>query len=57
MIKKEIMGATAQLEDFDEALYKVSGGAEDMYLIATSEQPISAYHMDENLDPKNLPLQ
>ncbi|KIR60362.1 serine-tRNA ligase [Cryptococcus bacillisporus CA1280] len=56
MIKKEIMGATAQLEDFDEALYKVSGGAEDMYLIATSEQPISAYHMDENLDPKNLPL-
>ncbi|ODN96486.1 serine-tRNA ligase [Cryptococcus wingfieldii CBS 7118] len=56
MIKKEIMGATAQLEDFDEALYKVQGGDKDMYLIATSEQPISAMHMDENLDPKNLPF-
>ncbi|WVF70122.1 serine-tRNA ligase [Kwoniella sp. CBS 6097] len=55
MIKKDIMAATAQLSDFDEALYKVSGDTEDRYLIATSEQPISAMHMDENLDPKNLP--
>ncbi|WVO15855.1 serine-tRNA ligase [Cryptococcus depauperatus] len=55
MIKKDVMSATAQLEDFDEALYKVSGGTDDMYLIATSEQPISGLHMDENLDPKTLP--
>ncbi|WVQ83992.1 serine-tRNA ligase [Cryptococcus sp. DSM 104549] len=56
MIKKDIMAATAQLEDFDEALYKVSGESDDKYLIATSEQPISAFHMDENIERKNLPL-
>ncbi|KAF9967132.1 Cytosolic seryl-tRNA synthetase [Mortierella alpina] len=32
---------------FDEELYKVTGENEDMYLIATSEQPISAYHANE----------
>ncbi|KAJ2355175.1 Cytosolic seryl-tRNA synthetase, partial [Coemansia sp. RSA 2610] len=32
---------------FDEELYKVSGDGDDKYLIATSEQPISAFHMDE----------
>ncbi|EIW68614.1 hypothetical protein TREMEDRAFT_71854 [Tremella mesenterica DSM 1558] len=56
MMKKEIMAQTAQLEDFDEALYKVSGDADDKYLIATSEQPISALHSDEFLEPKSLPL-
>ncbi|KAK8846694.1 serine-tRNA ligase [Kwoniella newhampshirensis] len=55
MIKKDIMAATAQLSEFDEALYKVSGDTDERYLIATSEQPISAMHMDENLDPKYLP--
>lgn len=28
----------------------------DKYLIATSEQPISAFHCDEWIDPKILPL-
>ncbi|KAI9203127.1 uncharacterized protein BJ171DRAFT_510944 [Polychytrium aggregatum] len=54
-MKKEIMAKTAQLEEFDEALYKVVGelnpdGTEAdgaKYLIATSEQPISALHMGE----------
>ncbi|WWD08023.1 serine-tRNA ligase [Kwoniella europaea PYCC6329] len=55
MIKKDIMAATAQLSEFDEALYKVTGDSEDKYLIATSEQPISAMHMDENIPPQNLP--
>lgn len=56
MIKKDIMAATAQLEEFDEALYKVQAGNEDMYLIATSEQPISAMHSDENIEPSKLPI-
>jgi seryl-tRNA synthetase len=56
LMNKEPMGKTAQLEEFDEALYKVVGGDEDKYLIATSEQPISAYHQGEWLDPKILPL-
>jgi len=52
------MAETAQLEDFDEQLYKVVGEAadKDMYLIATSEQPISAYHRGEVLLPEQLPL-
>lgn len=58
MMKREIMAQTAQLEEFDEALYKVSGEADsgDKYLIATSEQPISAMHADENIETKSLPI-
>lgn len=47
MMKKTIMSKTAQLDQFDEELYKVTGDEEDNYLIATSEQPISAFHSDE----------
>lgn len=47
-MKKAVMAKTAQLEQFDEELYKVTAGdEEDKYLIATSEQPISAFHMGE----------
>lgn len=50
-LKKEIMAETCQLSDFDDQLYKVSGGSkeedDDYYLIATSEQPISAMHRGE----------
>jgi len=54
-MKKEIMAETAQLSEFDEALYKVSGDGEDKYLIATSEQPISAFHREECLRESDLP--
>ncbi|EGX92570.1 seryl-tRNA synthetase [Cordyceps militaris CM01] len=55
---KEYMAKTAQLDDFDEQLYKVLDGdeANDKYLIATSEQPISAFHADEWLIAKDLPI-
>ncbi|CDR40791.1 RHTO0S05e07316g1_1 [Rhodotorula toruloides] len=48
-MNKAMMGKTAQLEEFDEALYKLEGSNEETekYLIATSEQPISAMHADE----------
>lgn len=57
-MKKDIMAKTAQLEEFDEALYKVTGETNqgDFYLIATSEQPISALHMGEWMDPQQLPI-
>jgi len=57
-MNKEVMAETAQLEDFHEALFKVVGqeNDEDKYLIATSEQPISAYHRKEWLKPEDLPL-
>ncbi|KAI8804537.1 hypothetical protein BJ742DRAFT_448260 [Cladochytrium replicatum] len=59
-MRKELMAKTAQLEEFDEALYKVVGEETDdasaMYLIATSEQPISAFHSDEWFsEPGELP--
>ncbi|KAL7959171.1 hypothetical protein V8C34DRAFT_280502 [Trichoderma compactum] len=55
---KDYMAKTAQLDDFDEQLYKVVDGdsKNDKYLIATSEQPISAFHADEWLQPKDLPI-
>ena len=61
-MKKEVMAGIAQLEDFDEQLYKVSGKTDDpdasteKYLIATSEQPICAYHKNEWINPKALPF-
>lgn len=58
MMRREVMAGVAQLEQFDEELYGVGGsGAEgDMYMIATSEQPICAFHKDEWLEEKALPL-
>lgn len=55
-MKKEVMQEVAQLSQFDEELYKVIGkssevatdaSVEEKYLIATSEQPIAAFHRDE----------
>jgi seryl-tRNA synthetase len=65
MMRRGLMAKTAQLEEFDENLYKVEGEAEEgatpedeKYLIATSEQPLSGLHSDEWFDdPTNqLPL-
>jgi seryl-tRNA synthetase len=55
-MKADLMGKTAQLEQFDEELYKVVEGkdAEDKYLIATSEQPLSAMFADEWMTEKDL---
>lgn len=47
MMNKDVMAKTAQLSQFDEELYKVLDGSDEKYLIATSEQPISAYHSGE----------
>ena len=55
---KDYMAKTAQLEQFDEELYKVveGGDAADKYLIATSEQPLSAMHDSEWMQEKELPI-
>ncbi|CAM0871725.1 unnamed protein product [Alopecurus aequalis] len=55
-MRKEIMGKCAQLAEFDEALYKVIGDGEDKYLIATSEQPLCAYHQGDRIYPADLPI-
>lgn len=62
MMNKDVMASIAQLEDFDEQLYKVTGktddatGSTEKYLIATSEQPICGYHKDEWIEERTLPL-
>ena len=43
-MNRDVMGEVAQLAQFDDELYKVTGEGDDKYLIATSEQPIAAYH-------------
>ncbi|XP_017151943.1 serine--tRNA ligase, cytoplasmic [Drosophila miranda] len=64
-MRKEVMQEVAQLSQFDEELYKVVGkgsekaeeaGTDEKYLIATSEQPIAAYHRDEWLPEASLPI-
>ncbi len=59
LMKKDVMAGVAQLEQFDEELYTVSGDGNadnDKYLIATSEQPLCGYHMGEWMDEKTLPI-
>lgn len=57
---RDQMAKTAQLSDFDEELYKVTESKDkpetDKYLIATSEQPISALHSEEWLQGDQLPI-
>lgn len=62
-MRKEVMQEVAQLSQFDEELYKVIGksseisgdnSVEERYLIATSEQPIAAFHRDEWIPGLNL---
>ncbi|KAH8871674.1 Serine--tRNA ligase, cytoplasmic [Schistosoma japonicum] len=72
-MRKEAMRAVAQLSQFDEELYKVTGRRElnatanhdsqtseneeeEKYLIATSEQPIAAFHQNEWLPINQLPI-
>ena len=64
-MRKDVMQEVAQLSQFDEELYKVTGkGSEnsddktvdEKYLIATAEQPIAAFHRDEWIDEKTLPI-
>jgi tRNA synthetase class II core domain (G, H, P, S and T) len=60
MMLREQMAKTAQLEQFDEELYKVTDDPKepksDKYLIATSEQPLSVLHADEWIHAKDLPI-
>ena len=53
-IKEEVMKAAAELADFEEQLYKIKD--EDIFMIATSEQTLAAYHYDEIIDPDLFPL-
>lgn len=49
----EIFADVAQLEDFEETLYKVG---KDKHLIATSEQPMTAMFADRTVKSSELPI-
>ncbi|CAN6296128.1 unnamed protein product [Urochloa humidicola] len=55
-MRKEIMGKCAQLAQFDEELYKVTGDGDEKYLIATSEQALCAYHLGDRIYRAELPI-
>lgn len=53
MRRKAYEGVTA-LSDFEDVIYKVEN--EDLFLIATSEHPLAAMHMNEVIPEDDLPL-
>eukprot|EP00894_Picocystis_sp_ML_P000178 jgi/Pico_ML_1/50695/g1858.t3 len=55
-MRKDVMAECAQLEQFDEELYKVTGEGEDKYLIATAEQTLCTLHRKQWIEPKDLPM-
>ncbi|GKE62768.1 serine--tRNA ligase, partial [Tanacetum coccineum] len=50
-MRKDIMAKCAQLTQCDKELYKVTCEGDDKYLIATAEQPLCSYHMDDWIHP------
>ncbi|MFW9847824.1 MAG: serine--tRNA ligase [Candidatus Thorarchaeota archaeon] len=54
MMRREPYEGVTDLADFENVMYKIEN--EDLYLIATSEHPIGAMHMNEVFEPTDLPL-
>jgi len=54
MINRKAYEGVTTLDTFEEMLYKIEG--EDLYMIATSEHPLTAQFMGQVLDEKALPL-
>jgi seryl-tRNA synthetase len=54
LLKREVLSGAVALSDFEDVVYKIDG--EDLYLLATSEHALNAFHFGEILDGKTLPL-
>src|SRR5271169_238308 len=54
MMRKEAYAGVVDLADFGPVIYKIDG--DDLYLIATSEHPLVAMHMDEIMAGDSLPI-
>jgi len=54
LLKREVLSGAVALSDFEDVIYKIEG--EDLYLLATSEHALNAFHFGEILDGKTLPL-
>jgi len=55
-MQKPVMAQCAQLSQFDEELYKVTGEGDEKYLIATAEQTLCALHRGEWFEKSQLPI-
>ncbi len=54
IMRRKPYEGVVSLQDFENVMYKIEG--DDSYLIATSEHPIGAMHMNEVFDEKALPI-
>jgi len=54
VLNHEPMEAAAEIEDFEEQLYKLEDT--DKYLIATSEQTLAALKFNQIIEPNELPI-
>ncbi len=53
MLRREAIQGAISLSDFEDVIYKIEN--EDLYLIATAEHTLLAYHMGEIFEDKDLP--
>jgi seryl-tRNA synthetase len=54
MMNRKSYEGVVDLTDFENVMYKVEG--EDLYMIATSEHPLTAMYMDEIFEEDALPI-
>lgn len=54
MMNRKAYEGVIALDDFEEMMYKIE--KEDLYLIATSEHPLTSMFMDEIVEERELPL-
>ena len=54
LMHRDVIAGAVALADFEDVIYKIEG--EDLYLLATSEHALLAFHADEILDGGTLPL-
>jgi seryl-tRNA synthetase len=54
MLSRRPYEGVVDIKDFENVMYKTEG--DDLYMIATSEHPMAAMHMDEVLDKSDLPV-
>jgi len=54
LLRRDALSGAVALSDFEDTIYKIEG--EDLYLLATSEHALNAFHLGEILDGKTLPL-
>ncbi|PIN79824.1 serine--tRNA ligase [Candidatus Woesearchaeota archaeon CG10_big_fil_rev_8_21_14_0_10_34_8] len=54
MMHRDVYEGVTDLKDFEEVMYKIQG--EELYLIATSEHPMTAMYHDEILEHDEMPI-